>query len=652
MRQSERPSQFEKLDRRLMLSGPEGGPDWSVVAGTLKFNGSADSDILEIDVVGSNFVLTDSGVSETVPTSGISAIEIRAGAGDDEIRVHRNFDLLTTVWGDADNDRIILAHNSHNLDLVNGSVNAIGGSGDDELFADDASNDQPYDYSFDSILLTRPFFGGVLYQSDIERVKLMAGSELNVMNVSSVSPNTEFYFNNAGDIDIVNLGSSVNGLNNFRNNVHIDNDASLSLLNINNGPSSIARSARITHETSGYNRITGFQTAGAIFYDQSEISLASITSGSGADSITIASHKGSLRLNSSGGFDNVRVGDNASGGTGTDAVLGNIDITNTSTSTNVFYDESLNASGSDTIFEINGEYTRVAAVGVSRTVRMRHIELSGLSVVGTAHDDNYRFVDVGLPIRVDTGDGDDFVFVDDMTFSQPITVYTGPQTGDQLRINEDDIGTAEVWVDQSDAVQFISLGVGGSLKLKENANIAYAIGMSDRWDGLIDITDNALLQLDTNSVGGPEYLIGQVVNGYNGGAWNTMSNAIVSSVAANSTVAGDSVGYAMKPQTSLTSLGGFTLTSSSLIIRYTLQGDANLDRTVNFTDLLRVAQNYNDLDRSWAEGNFNYDAQSKVDFNDVLMLAQKYNQSVMQSKNGPASITKNVLGQREDRLWM
>ena len=201
-------------------------------------------------------------------------------------------------------------------------------------------------------------------------------------------------------------------------------------------------------------------------------------------------------------------------------------------------------------------------------------------------------------------------------------------------------------VDQNDSVREISIGTGGNLTLKQGANVVYAIASSDAWDGIIDITDNTLLRLDT-SFGGPGFLIGQLANGYNGGAWNATSDAIVSSTAASSAIAGDSVGYALKPDTSFTTLGGFMLEPSSLIIRYTLQGDANLDRTVNFTDLLRVAQSYNQTGKSWAQGNFNYDALAKVDFNDVLLLAQKYGVSVMQARR-PASIGRSVLSSRED----
>jgi hypothetical protein len=65
-------------------------------------------------------------------------------------------------------------------------------------------------------------------------------------------------------------------------------------------------------------------------------------------------------------------------------------------------------------------------------------------------------------------------------------------------------------------------------------------------------------------------------------------------------------------------------------------GDATADGSVDFNDLVKLAQNYNVTDgqRRWSDGDFNYDG--NVDFNDLVLLAQNYNTTGVQ---GAASLT-------------
>jgi autotransporter-associated beta strand protein len=73
---------------------------------------------------------------------------------------------------------------------------------------------------------------------------------------------------------------------------------------------------------------------------------------------------------------------------------------------------------------------------------------------------------------------------------------------------------------------------------------------------------------------------------------------------------------------------GLTTDATSVLVRPTLPGDANLDGAVNFTDLVQLAQHYNTnvsatTDSWWFNGDFTYDG--TVDFTDLVLLAQNYN---------------------------
>lgn len=118
---------------------------------------------------------------------------------------------------------------------------------------------------------------------------------------------------------------------------------------------------------------------------------------------------------------------------------------------------------------------------------------------------------------------------------------------------------------------------------------------------------------------------GYLQAGYNNGSWNgtpTNSTGVITSVAAagnaNHTTA---IGYA-------DSGDGTNLnpTPDTIELKYTLTGDTNLDGSVNFADLLALAQNYGDTGKSWDQGDLNYDR--SVNFGDLLMLAQRYNENL------------------------
>jgi hypothetical protein len=73
---------------------------------------------------------------------------------------------------------------------------------------------------------------------------------------------------------------------------------------------------------------------------------------------------------------------------------------------------------------------------------------------------------------------------------------------------------------------------------------------------------------------------------------------------------------------------GQSVNADDLLLRTTLAGDANLDGSVDFNDLVALAQNYNTnvslaSEDWWSRGDATYDG--VVDFNDLVKLAQNYN---------------------------
>ena len=68
------------------------------------------------------------------------------------------------------------------------------------------------------------------------------------------------------------------------------------------------------------------------------------------------------------------------------------------------------------------------------------------------------------------------------------------------------------------------------------------------------------------------------------------------------------------------------LPANTLLIKPAYPGDLNLDGTVNFADLLRLAQHYGGTNDYWDQGDLNYDG--IVAFADLLALAQNYGRTL------------------------
>jgi autotransporter-associated beta strand protein len=168
---------------------------------------------------------------------------------------------------------------------------------------------------------------------------------------------------------------------------------------------------------------------------------------------------------------------------------------------------------------------------------------------------------------------------------------------------------------------------GGSgpatLRLAANSGQSTMSSLTVNAGANVDITNNALVISYTGA--DPVAAIrADLASGYNGGNWK--GAGIGSSyVAASPTLY--SIGYA-DGNTDV----GTSAKANQIVIEYALPGDANLDGTVNFSDLLAVAQNFNRTVGAngkpidWADGDFNYDG--VVNFSDLLLVSQNFQRTL------------------------
>lgn len=147
----------------------------------------------------------------------------------------------------------------------------------------------------------------------------------------------------------------------------------------------------------------------------------------------------------------------------------------------------------------------------------------------------------------------------------------------------------------------------------------------------IDLTDRALVVDYDPAEGSPLVTLGSKVAAayrYQYGAWK---DGPITSANAAADPANIAVGFAEASavlglsgnQTAM--FLGQQVDASTVLIRTTVLGDADLNGSVNFADLLALARNYNSTAATWSTGDFDYNG--AVNFSDLLILARHYNQA-------------------------
>ena len=194
-----------------------------------------------------------------------------------------------------------------------------------------------------------------------------------------------------------------------------------------------------------------------------------------------------------------------------------------------------------------------------------------------------------------------------------------------------DVRAGQLGVDRINGQGSVAIHQGATLRLTGNAQASLVSGLSfdgasRAWGGRLDL-GHAGLVIEYGATSPFAQVADQLLfaraGGWVGAGIGSSAAAIdpggVLGLAEASSVLALSGGQDTAP------FMGQTVHANSLLVRYTKPGDATLDGTVDFNDLVKLAQNYNAPVGSgaWSRGDFNYDG--VVDFNDLVQLAQNYN---------------------------
>jgi hypothetical protein len=129
--------------------------------------------------------------------------------------------------------------------------------------------------------------------------------------------------------------------------------------------------------------------------------------------------------------------------------------------------------------------------------------------------------------------------------------------------------------------------------------------------GKLDLTNNDLV---VNYSGATPLvtIAAQIRAGHNGGAWT--GNGITSAAAA--LLGNTALGYGENSVLGYSNFSGQTVDATSLLIRYTYYGDADLNNFVDTLDFNMLAGNFGGSPKVWTQGDFNYDLTTdSTDFN-------------------------------------
>lgn len=165
----------------------------------------------------------------------------------------------------------------------------------------------------------------------------------------------------------------------------------------------------------------------------------------------------------------------------------------------------------------------------------------------------------------------------------------------------------------SQTLAALTVNAASAVVASGGANVMNVNALSILGGGKLDLRDNSM---QVHYGAGPDPIASVrswITSGYAGGAFNGVG------LNTGNADGQHGLGYADSADGVVAGLAAQTV-----LIKYALYGDANLDGHVNFADLLLEAQNYgkNPGTSMWDQGDTNYDG--SVNFNDLLKIAQDF----------------------------
>ena len=229
-------------------------------------------------------------------------------------------------------------------------------------------------------------------------------------------------------------------------------------------------------------------------------------------------------------------------------------------------------------------------------------------------------VNTGHVVRLDTGPGTDTIdVVETGTGGMSINASAGD---DIVRVNADGAGTARVLL-VAQRIGSLTIGAGGNATIIENITSRVLVTASLTLSGtaVLDASEFHVV-VDYTGPSPLEPIRAALTSGYNGGAWNGPG---INSMIAALPVTGTALGYAEASAIFTTfpaTFAGQQVDDTSVLIRHTFYGDADLSGSLSLDDFNALAANFGAAGRQWFQGDFDFNGH--VNLNDFNLLAEHF----------------------------
>jgi hypothetical protein len=523
--------------------------------------------------------------------------------------------LPATINAGSASDTIGIAGGDIDADILS-NMTITGNGGDDAITFDDSSDNA----GADEYTVTQQLFSKDVRNfryNTIEAINLTGSPQDDEFHINGTAAGTVFTLASGTGTDTFVLG--FNDLGSVLTAVSLQGQGGTDSLIINDLLDAQDDTYTLTNTTFSKTLINNVTRQFAQYSGMEELALFANGDDNLIDVVSTPANT-AVTVFGNDGNDVINVGSGRWDG----AVRGPVEVIGDDGDDTLRIDDSSD-TGVDTYLVTSTKTTSTGALAGSITYST--IESYRLDANGDANQIDVNGTFDGQVLIRGNGGADTINIIDNFagTF---VRIDGGPDL-DNVRVNSDAIGTAAAEFSNAQDLQLLRVLNGGSARVSPGGDHLIATRELELpGNGTLDLADNDMI-VDYTGVSPLSTIRAALSNGYTGGAWT--GTGINSSTAAADATHLTGVGYAEAADVLGASGGtfsGINVDNTSILVKYTWYGDADLTGAVDIADLGRLATNWQQSGRNWAQGNFDYNAARIVDVNDLGLLATNWQAGV------------------------